>query len=168
MTPEQEAQLKRIEEKLDRLLAKSKKGPETNETVMAWAKEQPAYRSVNVAQEWDKMAAFFDGKGKTLSKRRFINWLNGALDRAPLAEPSQNGHRMPTEWVAWLEVKRVIEAGGQGSAKRQPKGPIFSHPRIGAAVEAIGWPELFWADGAKTDILRSQFLKCYRGMGVAE
>ena len=69
-------QLDRIEAKLDRLLAKGKKGPDTAAAIIEEMAECGAYQGIDIGREWAKMAQWCAANGKLPSKRRFINWLN--------------------------------------------------------------------------------------------
>ena len=115
---EQEDRLRRIEivlsslsAKIDRLLVKKHKGPQTRETLIAEAKENGAYQGLDLEREWGKMVMKFPGK--VITRARWVNWLNIAVDRGQAAVRDPSGPvtepkplpKTPGPYVA--PVKRV-------------------------------------------------------------
>lgn len=159
MTEPMLAALLRIEQKLDRLLAKKHKGPPTPELIIQEMQANPAYAGIDVAREWNKMVAWC-GEKWTPTRARFVNWLNRV--EAPIVgtngHPTPAGPSTPAATDAWLEV---VAARNRGSSDRVPE---FTHPKIQKVVDVIGWKEIYYQEEGHLGRLRAEFLRLYERM----
>lgn len=79
--------------------------------------------------------------------------------RAAELQARATGHEVPGVDEAWAEVQREIARVGWTGALDPQRKPLFSHPTISAAVEAMGWQTLCESENEVAD--RAHFLKLY-------
>lgn len=70
---------------------RSKAQPLTSEELIKSFEADPTYARLNIREEFGKMSAWCAVRGVTSSSRRFVNWLNKALNDAPLRVMPRNG-----------------------------------------------------------------------------
>jgi hypothetical protein len=71
----------------------------------------------------------------------------------------QAGPGAPGVDEAWAEVQNEIARAGWTVALDSDRKPLFSHPSISAAVEAMGWQTLCESENPMAD--RAHFMKLY-------
>jgi len=79
----------------------------SDEEWMQALKNNPAYKGINIEIEHSKCIAWFDNKGITVSRQRFLNWLNRA------DKPLKKGENYDTEQKnspdAYSDIGRPVE-----------------------------------------------------------
>lgn len=79
----------------------------------AWLAElakNPAYRGLNLETELGKMQAWCQLKGKTPSRARFLNWINGA---STTERPMQTGRPPPSRHAAYTPERAHAKLAGR-------------------------------------------------------
>lgn len=79
----------------------------------AWLAElakNPAYRGLNLETELGKMQAWCQLKGKTPSRARFLNWINGA---STTERPMQTGRPPPNRHGAYTPERAHAKLAGR-------------------------------------------------------
>lgn len=79
--------------------------------------------------------------------------------RAAELQARAEGHEVPGLDEAWAEVQREIARVGWTGALDPKRKPLFTHPTISAAVEAMGWQTLCESTNPEAD--RAHFFKLY-------
>ncbi len=84
--------------------------------------------------------------------------------RAVELEQRASGQAMPEVDQAWAEVQAEVARVGWTGALDPRRKPLFSHPAITAAVQAMGWQALCEGDNPMAD--RAHFLKLYGSVAL--
>ncbi len=84
------------------------------------------------------------------------------LRRAVELDARAAGRQLPDVDQAWAEIQSEISRVGWTVVLDAKRRPLFSHPSIQAAVDAMGWSTLCESENPMAD--RAHFLKLY---GVA-
>lgn len=79
--------------------------------------------------------------------------------RAAELQARATGDEVPGLDEAWAEVQREIARVGWTGALDPQRKPLFTHPTISAAVEAMGWQTLCESTNPEAD--RAHFFKLY-------
>jgi hypothetical protein len=74
--------------------------------------------------------------------------------RGAVAELRGMSANLPSSFEAWQEVGKQISINGGDFGN-----PVWSHPIVQKAVEAIGWRNLRMSEDATAD--RARFIQCY-------
>lgn len=74
--------------------------------------------------------------------------------RGAVGELRKTSSGLPSSYEAWQEVLTQIRDNGGDFGK-----PVWSHPLVQRAVQAIGWRELRMSENQTAD--RARFLQCY-------